>query len=363
MLYGRFVFSLLIILLLSACAHKQYKFEYEQRGVETKQQLVWPLTPETPRYRYLGEILGEVNFKEIEGTEGGLRKSMSWLGKVIFGEAEPLKIFRPQGGAFDKKNRRLYVTDVGQKKVFVFDLLKSKVEAWEGGGLDESFKTPIAVTVLKNGNVLVTDADLGYVLRFDVDGKYLGHFGEEKLSRPTGITHDPIFENIYVADSHAHQIHVFSLDGKWLSSFGGKGAADGKFNAPTHLVFANKVLHVSDTLNARVQLFDANGSGEITSKWLRSFGKRGLNVGNMPRPKGIAVDSDENIYVIESYYDHLLMFNRKGQGLMAIGGSGSAPGKFDLPAGVWVDDADKIYIADMFNQRIVVFQYLSLNDK
>ena len=373
---GRIAFSLLMVLFLSACAHKQYKFEYVNSFAESEQtnnqqaqrQTVWPLPPEKPRYRYLGEIVGEVNFKEIKGTEGSLRKSMSWLGNVIFGEATPLRIHRPQSGAFDKNNRRLYVTDVIQKKVFVFDLLKGKVESWDGAGLEQSFMTPIAVTVLKNGDVLVTDADLGYVLRFDFQGKYLGKLGEQKpgkqkLVRPTGLTHDPVFENIYVADSQTHQIHVFSQSGKWLSAFGGKGASDGKFNAPTHLSFANNILHVSDTLNARVQLFSVDEVSGINNKWLRTFGKRGLNVGNMPRPKGIAVDSDANIIVVESYYDHLLMFNQQGQSLMAIGGTGNAPGEFDLPAGAWVDDTNKIYIADMFNQRVVVFQYLSADSK
>ncbi len=364
--------SLVLFLLLSACAQKQYKFEYQNTaGVNALQQAqqqkivqtVWPLAPETPRYQYLGEIRGEANFKVVEGSEGAFRKSISWLGRFVFGESVPLRMYRPQSGAFDENNRRLYVTDISQKKVFVFDLLNGRVDAWEGGGVEQSFITPIAVAVLNNGDALVTDADLGYVLHFDVTGKYKGAFGAEKLMRPTGITYDPEFEIVYVADSQTHQIQVFSVDGKWITGFGGKGAANGKFNAPTHLAFANNMLHVSDTLNARVQLFTANDENNVSNHWVRTFGKRGLNVGNMPRPKGIAVDSDANIIVVESYYDHLLMFNQQGQGLMAFGGTGNAPGEFDLPAGVWVDDTDKVYVADMFNQRVVVFQYLSVNSK
>ncbi|MDH5256590.1 MAG: 6-bladed beta-propeller [Gammaproteobacteria bacterium] len=388
--------SFVVILFLSGCAHKKYKFEYEHQGNEKTDQLIWPLAPETARYRYLGEIVGETNFKEIKNSEGSLRKGFSWLGRFIFGEGIPLTLHRPHGGYYDKKHQRIFVTDVGQKKVFVFDLLNGRVEAWEGGGFEQSFITPISITILQNDQVLITDADLGFVLRFDATGKYLGAFGEvpgtdeanevgkadeknaeiaeikdtkevgkeknnvankKKLLRPTGITHDPLSKKVFIADSQSHEIHVFSESGKWLSAFGGKGAADGKFNAPTHLAFANNVLHVSDTLNARVQLFDANG------KWLRSFGKRGLKVGNMPRPKGIAVDSDANVYVVESYYDHLLMFNESGQSLMALGGSGNKPGQFDLPAGVWIDDKNRIYIADMFNQRVSVFQYLSVADQ
>ena len=348
----RIVFALSLLLLISACAQKQHRFELAQQANEKKTSLVWPMAPETPRYRYLGAIWGETNFKEIKGSEGSLRKGVNWLGSFIFGDDTPLVLYRPQSGVYDEKNKRILITDIGHKKVFVFDLAKGRLETWEGG-LNQPFITPIAIVVLKNNQVLVTDADQGFILRFDSTGKYLGSIGENKLSRPTGIAYDAKDGRLFVADSQTHQIHVFAESGKWLFAFGGKGAANGKLNSPTHLAYANGVLHVSDTLNARIQLFDKTG------KWLRSFGKRGLKVGNTPRPKGIAVDSDANIYVVESYYDHLLMFDSKGQGLMAIGGTGSKPGQFDLPAGVWVDQTDKIYVADMFNQRVEVFQYLS----
>jgi DNA-binding beta-propeller fold protein YncE len=70
------------------------------------------------------------------------------------------------------------------------------------------------------------------------------------------------------------------------------------------------------------------------------------------------VDSDGNIYVVESYYDHLLVFNRAGTFLMAIGGLGRETGKFYLPAGTWVDGRNRVFVADMFNGRVVIFQYL-----
>jgi DNA-binding beta-propeller fold protein YncE len=82
-------------------------------------------------------------------------------------------------------------------------------------------------------------------------------------------------------------------------------------------------------------------------------------VGNLIRPKGVATDSDGNIYVIESYADYLLVYNAKGDFLLPIGGTGAEIGQFYLPSGVWSDADDRIYIADMFNGRIVILQYLS----
>ncbi|MDD5316396.1 MAG: SBBP repeat-containing protein, partial [Candidatus Cloacimonetes bacterium] len=87
-------------------------------------------------------------------------------------------------------------------------------------------------------------------------------------------------------------------------------------------------------------------------------GERGLYLGNLVRPKGVAVDSEGNIYVVESLHDYLLVYNREGQLLLALGGTGGDIGQFYLPSGVWVDSRDRIFVADMFNARVMIFQFL-----
>jgi DNA-binding beta-propeller fold protein YncE len=112
-------------------------------------------------------------------------------------------------------------------------------------------------------------------------------------------------------------------------------------------------LYVTDTMNSRIQVFSAEG--EVLT---RKFGARGLYLGNLVRPKGVAVDGEGNVYVIESYYDSLLVFSGRGEFLLPIGGTGKATGRFYLPSGVWVDTKNRVYVADMFNGRVVLFQFL-----
>jgi DNA-binding beta-propeller fold protein YncE len=81
-------------------------------------------------------------------------------------------------------------------------------------------------------------------------------------------------------------------------------------------------------------------------------------LGQLVRPKGVSVDGDGNVYVIESYYDSLLVFSPRGEFLLPIGGTGTATGRFYLPAGVWVDARNRVHVADMFNGRVVLFQFL-----
>jgi len=342
------ILSLMAVLFLTGCASSQYRFDYQEQEFDA----VWPKAPDTPRMRYLGVISGEDNFKKIEGSEGFFRKGISWAGSLLFGAETPRLLDRPQSGVVDEQGEKLFVTDIGKKSVYVFDLKNGSLDVWDSVNDETEFVAPIAVCLIDQNRIFVSDSDLGYVTKLDASGKSLLRIGEGKLARPTGLACDKVNKHVYVADSQAHKIHVFSEQGQWLFEFGKKGSDIGEFNSPTYLAFANKKLYVSDTLNARIQVFDENG------KWLSQFGKRGMFVGNLPRPKGVAIDSDEHIYVVESYYDHLIVFDHEGKGLLPIGGSGKAPGQFNLPAGVWIDKNDVVYVADMFNGRIMVFQYI-----
>ena len=157
-----------------------------------------------------------------------------------------------------------------------------------------------------------------------------------------------------MADTYAHDIKVFDAAGILVRVIGQRGEGPGEFNFPTHLAFARGQLYVTDTLNSRVQVFSA--SGDLLGN--RGFGTRGLYLGNLVRPKGVGVDSEGNIYVVESYYDSLLVFSERGEFLLPIGGTGTATGRFYLPAGVWVDARNRVFVADMFNGRVVLFQFL-----
>jgi DNA-binding beta-propeller fold protein YncE len=103
-----------------------------------------------------------------------------------------------------------------------------------------------------------------------------------------------------------------------------------------------------------VQGFDREGKAVLR------FGERGMYVGNLVRPKGVASDDEGNLYVVESMHDTLLIFDRKGRLLMSLAGNDEAS-SFYLPAGVWVDKRNRVYVADMFNGRVAVFQFLGGN--
>jgi len=342
--------------ILAGCATEQKRvLHFGMQEAPEGKSLVWPAPPDVPRYLYAGELTGEANFRtpEREAVDG-VASFFRWAVGLILGEKQPVTLQRPQSGAVDESGR-IYVTDMSRQAVFVFDPQAGELLVWDKAEGLANFAGPVGITVGFGGRIYVADAELGIVASLDRDGNPGQSMGRGVLKRPTGLAYDPLRQRLYVADTYAHDIKVFDAAGKLVRTLGRAGEESGEFNYPTYLAFAKGRLYVTDALNARIQIFGGEGP-----EFEQKFGLRGLYVGNLVRPKGVAADSDGNVYVIESYYDHLLIFNAAGRFLMPIGGVGTQTGKFYLPAGVWVDNRNRVFVADMFNGRVVVFQYLEV---
>lgn len=349
---GRGVALALSVVLCACTAPGPRVLYFGMEDAPEGRQLMWPPAPEVPRFMYAGQLVGEVNFRKAQADAGGVGGFLRRLADFLIGEKPPTVLQRPQSGTVDATGRIL-VTDASRQAVFVFDPLAGELLVWDKADGLANFIAPIGITIGAEGQILVADSQLGIVARLDARGNPGPAIGRGVLKRPTGLAYDAAHKRIFVADTYTHDIKVFDDDGRLLKVIGRQGESDGEFNFPTFLAFARGELYVTDTMNSRIQVFADGGE-----RWRMSFGRRGLFVGNLVRPKGVTVDSDGNIYVVESYHDHLLVFNRDGHFLMAIGGLGQATGNFYLPAGAWIDSRNRVFVADMFNGRVVVFQYL-----
>ena len=351
------VAALIAIVTLVACAAAPPKvLHFGMEDAPEGKRVMWPAAPEVPRFMYAGQLVGDANFKKAPNHKAGAGGFLRWLAGLIAGEDPPVVLQRPQSGAVDAAGRVL-VTDASRQAVFVFDAQAGELRVWDKAEGLANFQMPVGVAIGAEGEIFVADAELGFVARLDAKGNPGRGIGRGLLKRPTGVAYDPMRNELFVADTYAHDIKVFDRTGRFVRTIGRHGEARAEFNFPTHLAYARGELYVTDTMNSRIQVFTDGGE-----RLRIAFGTRGLFVGNLVRPKGVAVDSNGNIYVVESYYDHLLMFDRRGEFLMAIGGVGRDTGRFYLPAGAWVDNRNRVYVADMFNGRVMVFQYLETGD-
>ena len=360
----RLIVAVFFVLLLGGCASTDTirgTLHYDLRPEGARADVVWPAAPETPRYRYLGELVGEPNFVQSDNTKSNLTTAFKWL-VGLFEVDKQIFLQRPQHGTVGDSGR-VYVVDTGRNAVVVFDPnppagddSKNKeghLLVWDLATSNARFEVPVAVAMAWNGELAVSDSKLGVVARLNVNGEPVGLLINESLKRPTGLAFAPERGLLFVADSVAHDIKVFDGKGTLVNTFGAPGEGDGELNAPTHLAYSNGLLYVSDTLNSRIQIFDADG------RYISGFGERGLYVGNLMRPKGVAVGDSDIVYVVESYYGRLLAFSKQKDLLLDISGSGLKDGAFRLPAGVWADKQGRIFVADMFNGRVIVYKFIS----
>ncbi len=90
-----------------------------------------------------------------------------------------------------------------------------------------------------------------------------------------------------------------------------------------------------------------------------SIGQIGDGPGDLFRPKGIGIDSEGHIYVVDGNRSQVQVFDRSGQ-LLYYFGNGSGFGEFQMPAGLFIDHNDRIYVVDSYNRRVQVFRYYGI---
>ncbi len=278
---------------------------------------------------------------------------------LVVGAPDLHFLVRPYSVVADSRGR-IIVTDPGAQGVHIFDVKQQKYKFIERKDKSkDAMLAPQCIAVDAQDNIYVTDSESGKIFVFNPDGKYQRAIGSLKggegfFKRPTGIAVDSAEQHIYVTDTLRNKIFVLDMNGNVIKSFGQNGEKESQFNFPTELRLSGQSLVVVDAMNFRVQALDRNGQFQY------SIGKIGDDTGTMFRPKGIGIDSEGHLYVVEGSLNVVQVFNREGQLLYYFGQTGTGFGDFRLPTGLFIDHNDQVYVVDSYNHRVQVFQYHAL---
>ena len=165
---------------------------------------------------------------------------------------------------------------------------------------------------------------------------------------------------LYVSDIELDQVLVYDADSlKLMRKIGTTGhhhelTTPGDFARPTGLAVDQEGnLYVCDTLNNRIEIFDADG------KFIRSFGKAGDGPGYFSRPKGVAIDSDGHVWVADGMQDRVQVFNQESQLLISFGGHGLLPGQFQGLVGITTDKNNRVFTSEIYPGRVQQFRYVT----
>lgn len=328
--------------------------------------IVFPLPPAVPRLKYL-DYFSAQKPEPVKAKKQATKSS--WMDRMAGVDPNTSKnpdapkpryqLLSPYGLAVDSKGL-LYIADTKVGAIFIFNTENNDLTMIKHGA-DARFKALFGLAMDDNDTLLAVDGGLHHVLVFDSTHKLVSSFGESEMKEPCGIAIDLENRLVYVVDTELDQVLVYDADNyKLLRKIGTTGkehtlTTPGDFSKPTNVaVDKDGNVFVVDTLNDRVEVFDADGN------FIRTFGKNGDGAGDFARPKGIAIDSDGHVWVSDAMLNRLQAFTPEGQILLGLGGFGIMPAQFQAMTGVAFDQKNnRIFTAEQLLGRVQMFRYFS----
>ena len=281
------------------------------------------------------------------------------------GQAGPENQPGISGLAIDAQDH-IYVFNRGVKPVMVFDrdgnlILAGADQEINGKKINPSWQHSGGVDW--DGNVYVIERDAHRIVKLspklDTFLMQIGVTNEKgtdaaHLNLPSGIAilHNG---NIVVTDGYGNnRVVLYDKNGKFIKQVargaGGpqdKGTGPGEWNLPHKLaVDADENLYIIDREGHRLEVFDKNLNyiREIRNDW-------------NPWDIGISRRGNDGLAFIADHKDErVLKIQLKDGKVLAIWGrQGWGPGEFDWVHGVVVDSKGAVYAADTYGQRLQKF--------
>eukprot|EP00731_Ephydatia_muelleri_P010215 Em0005g801a len=171
-----------------------------------------------------------------------------------------------------------------------------------------------ALTITPNDQIVFTDGfylrvlDENYALQCTFGGYGTGR-GQMNLPLGIAVTKGGKPNSFYVSDSSNHRIQKFSLAGAFMSAFGEQGTQPGQFVNPEGIaVLSNDKVYVADCGNHRIQVFR-----QSNHKLSHVFGKLGAKPGELNSPRDVTLDLPLNrLLVADSKNNRLQAFSLEG---------------------------------------------------
>lgn len=287
---------------------------------DTQDYIFYPALPNSPRYQFLTRF----------STTKDIEKEKSKFLKFIVGEKEEKTRGIKKAYGVDMFDGIIYVCDTASGMVVTINL---KTREWGSLGTTGSGKLnkPINLTIDKTDKLLyVADINRKQILCYTLDGKVKKVYGiKEQFSKPVDV--DFTRDKIFVCDVGKHQVLILDKkEGNTLFTIGKAGSKEGQLFHPTNICIRDDRLYVSDTTNFRIQIFDLEG------KFISTFGQIGDVPSTFTRPKGVAVDKEGRIYVVDAAFENVQVFNPQFKLLLYMFGPGFEKHNINLPAAITV---------------------------
>ncbi|XP_041374496.1 B-box type zinc finger protein ncl-1-like [Gigantopelta aegis] len=244
-------------------------------------------------------------------------------------------------------NTNYIIVDRDNKMVKIFDK-NGRLENQFNGKDENRLGSPFDATILKNGNIAVTDYKSEDVKIFDPSGEFIrsikGHF-----RYPRGITTNRKGD-IVVVDCHRLQITTHSAEtGECLSTISGTDEVNKHLVDPYYIaVTDDDNFVVTDHAAPNIKIF--NETGEC----LAQYGTYGTYQGQVLQPYGVCVDRHGYIFVADHQNSriHLLLPDGRFSNFLL-----TKRDKLRNPVAIGIDKNDQLVVAEALG-KVKVWKYM-----
>lgn len=169
-------------------------------------------------------------------------------------------------------------------------------------------------------------------------------------------------DNLYLSYGATDRaIKEYDSEGNYLQQIGERGDSEGQFasiggsaiNSLGNIYVTDWIHPQTATANFHNRILVFNSAGTLINSW----GETGSGEGQFLNPKNIAIDSSNNVYVLENdlyglpKHNRVQKFDEDGNFISMFG---TEECQF-VGTGITIDQSGKIYIADYSNHRIIKF--------
>jgi DNA-binding beta-propeller fold protein YncE len=291
------------------------------------------------------------NVVRVHGLDGTVRLT---IGGLPYGNANG-QLNAPRDADTDSSGH-IYVADYANDRMAKFGATGVWIRNWgsKGSGPGQ-FARPYGVAVGPGGWVWVADSNNGRLQAFDVEGNFQKAIGQDgegpaQFAQLRRVAVGGPGVKVFGADLWGNKVLSYTQTGLPQRTYGGSPPPLGRFNEPSGIAVESK-LYVADSVNQRMQRFDAfTGSFEIT--WgSRGWGKDELSGFNWPRDIAISGPSN-SVWVADTKNNRITEFNRNGvQTGKTFGKRGTGLTDLNWPFAIAPLGGDLV-VADTFNHRV-----------
>src|SRR5208283_6044730 len=231
-------------------------------------KLAWPSPPNIARVHWLDYFAGE----KIDYTPPATAKPKStWMDRLAGAQSQgekfnpktfPFQLIGPYGIAFDSKGL-VYVADQKVGAVFIFNT-ETRDATLIKNGVDAHFGLINGVAIDDSDRLFVSDGKMHRVLVFNPKHQVEGQIAEG-LVDPVGLAVDNENRFLYVVDEQQDLVLVYDADSLKLLRHIGTPGKKHTLTTPRDFGGASNValdqdenVYVTDTMNNRVEIFDAD---------------------------------------------------------------------------------------------------------